>query len=52
MGKKRNEVKLITLTVEKPEVSDKPKCFGSKECYCIRELCGKWFDTCTESEES
>ena len=29
-----------------------PKCYGSKEPFCKRELCGDWFDSCQMLIES
>ncbi|HUV59105.1 MAG TPA: hypothetical protein VMW09_03230 [Desulfatiglandales bacterium] len=46
MAKKRKEVDKINIVVEVTEEEAKPKCFGNKESYCRKELCGKWFDMC------
>ena len=52
MGKKRkNDVKLIVVEVVKAQESERPKCFGNKEAYCIKEVCGeKWFNECSSQE--
>jgi len=52
MAKKRKAVELITEidnSIVKEE-SDRPKCYGGKKPYCMKELCEEYYDTCTPSE--
>lgn len=56
MAKKRKEIKIIELSAKIEDISigttTKPKCFGSKSKYCLRELCGQWFDQCLPDPSS
>jgi len=48
MAKKRKEVNKIEFEYLNTVRSDKPKCFGEKCAYCLRDVCGKeWFDLCS-----
>ena len=51
MARKRKQ-KVIPIVVDKEFKSEElqPKCFGCKESYCLRELCGAWFDLCFKKE--
>ena len=47
MAKKRKARKPLGVVVKDVKVEEQPpKCYGNKEEFCKRELCGKWFETC------
>lgn len=46
--KKRRVVSEEDVTYyENSSLIDKPLCWGHKEVYCDKSLCGKWFDSCS-----
>lgn len=47
MAKTRKKREPLGEIVEGVEVKESPpKCYGQKEAFCRRELCGQWFDSC------
>ena len=52
MAKKRKPVVVLT-NIDTSIIKDeelKPKCFGSKMDYCIKELCHDYYDQCRSSD--
>ncbi len=52
MAKRRKKIvdKIeVDKSVIKEKVSDnKPPCYGEKEKYCRKDICGEYFDSCKE----
>jgi hypothetical protein len=48
---KRKPVEAIVLdeTLTAVNMVQAPVCYGTKESYCRRELCGDWFEKCVNS---
>lgn len=50
--KKKNITKIRLIPSDDTNIREpKPSCFNTKRDYCIRELCGKWFDECKAEED-
>ena len=48
MAKKRKKVEVIQdidTSIVKSE-TERPKCYGMKKSYCMRDLCEDYYDTC------
>lgn len=52
MGKKRKKREPLGEVVKNVKIEESPpECFGNKEEFCKRELCGRWFDSCQVSKD-